>query len=69
MSDPQITFIDNGPCKVEGGVTLRDTDGELLEAGEGKPFFLCRCGGSSNKPFCDGTHKDNGFDGRLAGRD
>ena len=31
VSDTKITFIDNGPCKVEGGVSLRDTDGELIE--------------------------------------
>ena len=30
---------------------------------DGKDVFYCRCGGSSNKPFCDGTHKKNGFTG------
>jgi len=38
---------------------LRDMDGSLLEV-EGD-VALCRCGGSSDKPFCDGTHRTNGF--------
>jgi CDGSH-type Zn-finger protein len=32
-------------------------------SGETETFALCRCGGSANKPFCDGTHTRNGFDG------
>jgi CDGSH-type Zn-finger protein len=40
--------------------------GEPVAAGDGDPVFLCRCGGSANKPFCDGTHKRNGFQGTSA---
>ncbi|MDQ3435374.1 MAG: CDGSH iron-sulfur domain-containing protein [Actinomycetota bacterium] len=40
-----------------------DADGGLYELGEeGKPIALCRCGGSTTKPFCDGTHSKAGFD-------
>ena len=49
----------NGPYKVTGTVTLVDADGNPYEVKE--TFYLCRCGGSSTKPFCDGTHKRNGF--------
>jgi len=48
---PRITGLPNGPYSVEGDVGLPVS---------GKAF-LCRCGGSANKPFCDGTHRKNGF--------
>ena len=51
----------NGPLLVSGGVRVVDADGNVLY--EGERAALCRCGGSSNKPFCDGTHKTNGFSG------
>lgn len=51
----------NGPLLVSGSVRIRDAEGNLLF--EGEKAALCRCGGSSNKPFCDGTHKTNGFRG------
>ena len=72
---PQITVTKNGPYLVSGDIPLApqhivtNADGESLEWREGArlphaaQFALCRCGGSSNKPFCDGTHKKNGFDG------
>ena len=66
MSDVKITISETGSYKVEGEVALVDFEGNRIETREGKPFFLCRCGESSNKPFCDGTHKTCGFDGRLA---
>jgi uncharacterized Fe-S cluster protein YjdI len=50
-----------GPLLVTGGVRILDADGAVLY--EGERAALCRCGGSSNKPFCDGTHRTNGFEG------
>ena len=50
-----------GPLLVRGSVRILDADGNVLY--EGEKAALCRCGGSANKPFCDGTHKTNGFTG------
>ncbi len=66
MSDIKITISEKGSYKVEGTITLLDFEGNEVETVEGKPFFLCRCGASANKPFCDGSHKTCDFDGRLA---
>ncbi len=63
MADQKITVNLNGPLKVEGGITLTDHEGNAFPTKEGLPFFLCRCGHSQNKPFCDGTHKREGFQG------
>lgn len=57
MSELHVTVIPNGPYKVEGPCDLLGVDGAPVETREGKAIFLCRCGQSSNKPFCDGTHK------------
>ena len=46
----------NGPYLVEtDDVTVVDWNGNAYEIGR-RPVALCRCGGSANKPFCDGTH-------------
>lgn len=56
-----ITIRPNGPYRVEGGVPLERSDGTLDEL---KPAYsLCRCGQSKNKPYCDSTHKECGFEG------
>ena len=71
----QVTVTKNGPYLVSGGVPL--TLVEFIVDEKGHPidykhvkkidapesYALCRCGGSKNKPFCDGTHLKNGFDG------
>jgi uncharacterized Fe-S cluster protein YjdI len=57
----EVRASENGPLLVRGGVRVVDAEGNLLY--EGEKAALCRCGGSSNKPFCDGTHKTNGFRG------
>ena len=51
----------NGPLVVMGPLRVLDCEGNELSGGE--RHFFCRCGGSSDKPFCDGTHKRNGFTG------
>jgi uncharacterized Fe-S cluster protein YjdI len=51
----------NGPLLVSGGVRIEDAEGNVLF--EGERAALCRCGGSGNKPFCDGTHEKIGFRG------
>lgn len=61
MSEVKITVRPNGPYRVEGPVKLLDANGQQWDL-TGKPAFsLCRCGGSTNKPFCDGTHSKLGF--------
>ena len=51
----------NGPYLIEGDdVTVVDVNGNAFEIPK-RPFALCRCGGSSSKPFCDGTHRTNNF--------
>ena len=63
MSDVKITVNLNGPLKVEGAAKLLDQEENEIPTQEGMPFFLCRCGASQNKPFCDGSHKQVGFQG------
>ena len=66
MAQVKITVRPNGPFRVEapeGSVELVDANGTPYDL-TGKPAFsLCRCGGSVNKPFCDGTHSKIGFQG------
>ena len=61
MSDKlSVTVFEDGPIKVSNATAVRYC-GEKVEA-EGD-LFLCRCGRSSNAPFCDGTHRKVGFSG------
>lgn len=54
-----IKLMKNGPVLLEGTYTLESP--EIGEFTSKKGIALCRCGGSTNKPFCDGTHKKIGF--------
>ena len=60
MTDVTITIRKNGPYLVKGVVELKDADGTVYPAEQ--TFALCRCGASTKKPFCDGTHSKIGFD-------
>jgi CDGSH-type Zn-finger protein len=50
-----------GPLEISGSYEIKIPG--KTQAKKNETLFLCRCGGSSNKPFCDGTHKRNGFSG------
>lgn len=56
---PKVTVTRNGPYAVTGGIELLDTT--IGEGASKERYTLCRCGGSKNKPFCDGTHWHIGF--------
>jgi CDGSH-type Zn-finger protein len=59
--EPEILVARDGPLWVRGGVPVVAADGEVYEVRNRQT--LCRCGGSQNKPFCDGSHRTNGFEG------
>ena len=59
MAEVKITALKNGPYRVQGPIELfYDKTPVTLPATQ---VFLCRCGASSKKPFCDGTHSRIGF--------
>ena len=56
-----IKVRQNGPYLVDGDdVTVVDWNGNAYQIAK-RPIALCRCGGSTTKPFCDGTHSRTGF--------
>ncbi len=61
----KLNIIENGPIilDTEGEVTISVGGSNEQKAG---PLFLCRCGQSQTKPFCDGTHRKVKFEGASA---
>jgi len=59
MSDVTIKALTDGPLEVSGEVEILAADGSLVK--ETSKSYLCRCGHSEKKPFCDGAHKKEGF--------
>lgn len=56
-----VETVQNGPLLVYGNVSVKDSAGNITRKNNVTAF--CRCGGSGNKPYCDGSHKRNGFVG------
>lgn len=54
-----IQAIEDGPLMCKGNITIFNSSGRAAFSGD--KVFLCRCGASNNKPFCDGEHKKVGF--------
>lgn len=52
----EVTVIESGPLKITGKIDFKYLQGGGTESSE-KELWLCRCGKSSNKPFCDESHK------------
>ncbi len=55
----EVVAAPDGPYHVRGGIPVATPDGEPFEVRNRQT--LCRCGRSSNKPFCDGSHWSAGF--------
>jgi CDGSH-type Zn-finger protein len=69
MATVKITVRKNGPYRIEapeGTIELVDAEGNQYDLSGKTAFSLCRCGGSVNKPFCDGSHSKIGFQGAEA---
>ena len=52
-----VKVITDGPLMVKGECEMQDGQGNAMPPKGGDTIFLCRCGSSANKPYCDGTHK------------
>lgn len=68
----QVRPIKHGPYMITGVEKITDSSGKnelSLEgiADDSGTVFLCRCGQSATKPFCDGTHASVGFESDVTG--
>ena len=59
MSKTKIKVNNNGSLLVAGDFEIVDKDGNTYDLGGREQVSLCRCGRSSNKPFCDGSHRNH----------
>ncbi len=62
MKAVTITVREDGPYLVTGPIVLTDSEGNEYDLRDKDRVKLCRCGGSTTKPFCDGTHSKAGFE-------
>ncbi len=60
MAKVTIRALRNGPYEVRGETSFTDRRGGKYR-GQKDPLYLCRCGKSKNKPYCDGSHIKAGF--------
>ncbi len=69
MADTDIIVFPNGPLRISGNFVIKDGQGKDFDLSGRTAISLCRCGHSSNKPFCDGSHKTSGFSDTVAARE
>ena len=58
---PLVTVSKDGPYLITGGIDLIGDNTQFAEGSSKEHYTLCRCGASTNKPFCDGVHKTINF--------
>jgi CDGSH-type Zn-finger protein len=68
MDEVTILCSNNGPLRVSGKFVIKDAQGNSFDLSGREAVSLCRCGGSANKPFCDGTHNRIGFQSEVQAR-
>ncbi len=68
MNEVVIVCSKNGPLRVSGNFIIKDGEGNDFDLSGRETISLCRCGGSANKPFCDGTHNRSGFCSEVQAR-
>jgi CDGSH-type Zn-finger protein len=62
MTSIKLTALPDGPYRLDGQITIFDPEGQPIPPiAAGAPVFLCRCGRSADKPFCDGSHARAGW--------
>jgi CDGSH-type Zn-finger protein len=69
LANAKVTVFNNGPLRIEGDFEIVDQEGKAFGLGGRTSVTICRCGHSSNSPFCDGTHKRQGFTDSVSARD
>jgi CDGSH-type Zn-finger protein len=65
----KITVKNNGSIRVEGEFELFDMSGKKFELNCRTTISFCRCGQSKDKPFCDGSHRECGFQSEITARE
>jgi CDGSH-type Zn-finger protein len=65
----KITVKNNGSIRVEGEFELFDLSGKKFDLNGRTTVSLCRCGHSKDKPFCDGSHREVGFQSEITARE
>jgi CDGSH-type Zn-finger protein len=65
----KITVKNNGSIRVEGEFELFDLSGKKFDLNGRTTVSLCRCGHSKDKPFCDSSHREVGFQSEITARE
>jgi CDGSH-type Zn-finger protein len=64
----RVTIKNNGSIRIEGDFELFDINGGKFDLAGRTAISLCRCGASKDKPFCDGSHREVGFQSEIKAR-
>lgn len=62
MTDVTIRCRKDGPLIITGEVTVTDHEGNAFDTSGRENVALCRCGATGKRPFCDGTHRQTGWE-------